>query len=76
MSNNTGKTTDLTDMMTLKELSEKYHLSYNTLYTQIVEKKNIPHRKFAGIRVKESDFINYLNSDGILKVAKDECKSA
>ena len=76
MTSNYSQTTDLTDLMTLKELSQKYRISYNTLYTQIVEKKKIPYRTFAGIRVKESDFINYLNSADILKGVKNERQSA
>ena len=56
---------NINDLMTIRQLSEKYKIPYGTLYKAIVTKKLIPHIAFGGIRVSESRFTQFLSSSWI-----------
>ena len=56
---------EINDLVTIKQLSNKYNIPYGTLYKAIVMKKAIPHIAFGGIRVSESRFTQFLSSSWI-----------
>ncbi len=56
---------EINDLVTIKQLSNKYNIPYGTLYKAIVMKKAIPHIALGGIRVSESCFTRFLSSSWV-----------
>lgn len=52
------------DIKTLKQISEKYGIPYNTLYKEVVRKNAVPFVRFGGIKISENAFRNIFMQKG------------